>query len=575
MSDPFNNMIAILQKITVQMAVCAAFILPITPAPAAVRLPAVLSSHMVLQQGMAVPIWGTADPNEAVTVKFRDQQKTATADAQGKWMVKLDPLKPGGPDTLTISGSNTITLDDVLVGEVWLGSGQSNMDTLVSMYAERDPPLKQAMNTSLPQLRLFRVVQPGGWQVVTPDNVNKYPAELFYFGMLLQKELNVPVGVMEGAQGGTPSLYFISQQAFNADPTIQPLLVKWDAEHPIDVLQTQYEAALAKWKVDMTAALAAYSTNAPATPSPTPGAALSIAPSATPTPTPTPAPAPTPVPDISSPKTIPKPLLAKYPLPQQPVLAVATLTGACYERLVRPMIPYGIRGVLWDQGESGTGLRCITQPILMSALIRDWRDDWGQGDFPWIYVQKPSGGGCALNPEDPVNAGAVPFVPLSTLTNGPPTSFASTHVEGYSIMTFPNTFLAIVTDLAPGIHPFNKSGYATRESRVALGAVYGEPIEYYGPIFQSFTIAGSQVTISYTHTGKGLTVPPGQKLQGFALAGADKKWHWADAAIDGQTVVLSSPDVPAPVAARYWPFAWANLFNIDGLPASGFRTDTW
>jgi sialate O-acetylesterase len=110
---------------------------------------------------------------------------------------------------------------------------------------------------------------------------------------------------------------------------------------------------------------------------------------------------------------------------------------------------------------------------------------------------------------------------------------------------------------------------------VALGAVYGEPIEYYGPIFQSFKVEGNQLRISYTHLGKGLTIPPNQKLQGFAVAGEDKKWHWADAVIEGQTVVLSSPDVPNPVAARYWPFAWANLFNIDGLPASGFRTDSW
>ncbi len=494
-----------------------------------------------------MPIWGTADPGEIVTIKFRDQQKTATADAQGKWMVKLDPLKPGAPAPLTISSSKSITLDDVLVGEVWVGSGQSNMGTLVSMYAEHDLPLKEAMNTSLPQLRLFRVMQPGGWQGVTPDNVNKYSAELFYFGMLLQKELNVPVGVMEGAQGGTPSLFFISQQAFNSDPTIQALLAKWDAEQPpIAVQQKNYEDALAKWKVDITAAIAATSSSSP---NPT-----------------------APAPDLSSTKSIDKALLAKYPQPQPPIPAMETKTGDVYERLIRPMIPYGIRGVLWDQGESGTGLRSVKQPVLMSALIRSWRDDWGQGDFPWIYVQKPSGGGCALNPADLVNVGAVPFAPLP---KDPPTSFASTHVEGYSIMTFPNTFLAITSDLATGIHPINKSGYATRESKVALGAVYGEPIEYYGPIFQSFKIEGSQIRISYTHIGKGLTVPPNQNLQGFAIAGEDKKWHWSNSVIDGETVTLSSPDVPNPVAARYWPYAWANLFNIDGLPASGFRTDSW
>lgn len=410
-------MFTTLQKIIVQIAVCVSFVLLTATASAAIHLPAVISSHMVLQQGMAVPIWGTADPSENVTVKFRDQQKNVTADAQGKWMVKLDPLKPGDPGTLSISGNNTITLNDVLVGEVWVGSGQSNMDSLVSMYAEHDAPLKDAMNTSAPQLRLFRVVQPGGWQEVTPDNVNKYPAELFYFGMLLQKELHVPVGVMEGAQRGTPSFPFISQAAFNADPTIQALLVKWDAEHSIEAEQKNYEDALAKWKVDITAALAASSPTPPTTP-----------------------------PDLSSTKWIDKAILAKHPQPQQPILASATKTGDCFERLVRPMIPYGIRGVLWDQGESGTGLRCVTQPILMSALIRSWREEWGQGDLPWIYVQKPSGGGCALNPADPVNLGALPFAPLP---KDPPRSFADTRVEGYTIMTFPNTFLTITSTWPP------------------------------------------------------------------------------------------------------------------------------
>ncbi len=492
---------------------------------------------------MNVPIWGTSGPNEAITVTFRDQQKEVTADAQGKWMVKLDPLKPGPPDTLTISGTNTLTLDDVLVGEVWLGSGQSNMDTLVSMYAERDAPLKQAANTSQPELRLFRVIQPGGWEQVTPDNANKYPAELFYFGMLLQKELNVPVGLMEGAQGGTPSFPFISQEAFNADPTIQDSIVKWDKEYPAAILQRNYEAALAKWKTDITAALVASSTNSPPT-----------------------------VPDLSSTASIDKAVLAKYPQPQLLTPAAQTKAGQVFERLIRPMIPYGIRGVLWDQGESGTGLRFVKQPTLMSALIRSWRQDWGQGDFPWIYVQKPSGQGCALNPTDPVNAGVLPFAPLPP---NPPNTFASTHEEGYAIMTFPNTFLAITSDLAPGTHPINKSGYATRESRVALGAVYGKPIEYYGPMFESSKVEGAQIRITFTHVGKGLTTSSNQKLQGFVIAGEDKKWHWADAVIDGQTVLLSSPDVPSPVATRYWALAWANLFNLDGLPASGFRTDSW
>ncbi len=546
-------------KIALRIVLCLFSIALTLSASAAVRLPDVIASHMVLQQKMEVPIWGFANPNEQVTVKFRDQQKTAVADSQGKWMVKLDPLLPGDPATLTVSGENTLTLEDVLVGEVWLGSGQSNMDTAVSMYAAEDPALNAAMNEPHPQLRLFHLIANDGWNPATPDKVNKFSAQLFYFGMLLQKELNVPVGLMQSAQGGSPSFPFISQEAFDADATIQPLLVKWDADHPLEIEQKKYEDAHDKWKTDIAAAIAANASNPPASPDQTVPPADSAAPAAAPSAT-----------VITTLGPVDKAIAAKYPEPKPPTLATETKTGQIFEKQVRPLIPYAIRGVLWDQGESGTGVPCLDQPTLMSALMRSWRQDWGQGDFPWIYVEKPSGRGCALNPDDPVNSGAMPFAPLPSPL---PPGFAVSVTEGYRISMFPNTFLTITSDLANGIHPINKSGYATRDSKVALGAVYGEPIEYYGPIFESLTADGNQIVVSFTHAGQGLTTLPNQKLQGFAIAGADKKWHWADAAIVGQTVVLSSPDVPAPVAARYWPAAWADLFNLDGLPALGFSTD--
>ena len=197
-----------------------------------------------------------------------------------------------------------------------------------------------------------------------------------------------------------------------------------------------------------------------------------------------------------------------------------------------------------------------------------------QGDFPWLYVQKPNGGRCALNPNDPVNLGANPFAPLPKWV---PDSdyFSGLHREAYDVIAQnAATFMVITTDLATGVHPTNKSGYAARDLLVAMGAVYGKPVEYYGPKFDAVKLEGSKVRISFTHAGKGLTVPAGQALQGFCLAGADKKLHWADAVIDGQTVVVSCAEVPAPVVVQYawtWPLAWANLFNLDGLPAIGFR----
>ena len=415
------------------------------------------------------------------------------------------------------------------------------------MYAGQDTALKEAASESHPQLRLFALPAPNQWQETNPGTVNSFSAQLFYFGLLLQKELNVPVGLMQGGQGGSPSFEFISQEGFAADPAIRASAAQWDLKHPIEGEQKKYEAALDQWKKDIAAAVAASQSGTSATGSFPPV--------------------------VSSTAPIDKSIRAKYPQPSPPVRAAEIKSGVLFEKLVQPMIPFGIRGVLWDQGESGTGIENIAdQPTLMSALIRSWRLGWGEGDFPWIYVQKPSGRGCALNPADPVNLGAAPF---EGLPKNPPPSFMSAHLDEYVLMKQPNTFLSTTTDLAMGIHPINKSGYATRDSLVAVGAVYGKGTEYYGPMFEGMKVEGNRVRISYTHVGKGLTVPPNQKLQGFAIAGDDMKWHWADAAIDGQTVVLSSAEVPSPAAVRYWPFAWANLFNIDGLPATGFRTDSW
>lgn len=517
--------------------------------------PAVLfGEHMVLQQGIAVPVWGTAAPGEEVTVRFRAQEKKTTAAADGKWLVKLDPLKPGEPSALSIAGRNTVTFSDVLVGEVWVGSGQSNIDTPVAMYAKEDAALREAAGANHPQLRLFHAGRWNGWREAKPDeparfdeqNVGRFSAQLFYFGLLLQKELGVPVGVIESAKGGMPSSVFIANDAFHADPEVGKALAKWDEQHPYDVEQKKYEAALEKWKSNVSEAIAAA---APGSQPPS-GDAL-----------------------VSGTAPISKEILGKFPKPKEPVRAADIRTGEVFDTLVRPVLPFAIRGVLWDQGESysGVGHVGIGRGMLMPALIRAWRTAWGQGGFPWIFVQKQNGGGCALRPEDPVNKGAKPFEPLP---QEPPARGYET-VEGYLAGNPPNVFLSQTSDLVPGVHPINKSGYAARAACVALGGVYGRPIAYSGPVFESFKVEGEKVRIAYAHIGQGLTVPATQKLQGFAVAGADRKFRWADAVIEGQSVVVSSPEVPAPVAVRYWHAAWGNLFNKDGLPALGFKTDTW
>jgi len=497
---------------------------------AEVALPQVLGSHMVLQREMAALIWGTAAPGEKVTVKFRGQEKSAVADKDGKWLVKLDPLQAGGPDVLTVAGTNTLTLDDVLVGEVWVGSGQSNMAGAVAGYAKNDEVLaKMVAAAPYPKLRLLK--SRGTWQEATPEAINGFSAILFAFGQPLQKELGVPVGLMVGAVGGTPSGYWLSEEAYASDAACKEVVAKFAATNSPEAAQKKYEQDLARWEkavADAKQAAKQAGAKAPRKPDP----------------------------------------------PQKPGECRAKI-GNLYEAHIRPFIPFAMRGVLWDQGESGTAITGVDQYTLMGALIRGWRKEWGQGDFPFIYIQKPSGGGCAWDPEDSVTKFGEKFEPLPAAA--PATAeglYIETHVR---IMQYPNTGMATSTDLGPNTHPTCKSGYGARACRVALGMVYGKKVEIYGPVYASHKVEGSKVRIAFTHVGQGLAFRHGEKLQGFAVAGEDKVFQWADAAIDGNTVVVSCDKVAKPVAVRYgWgKHPWANLFNKDGLPALTFRTDAW
>lgn len=504
-------------------AALALLLLPVR-ATADVKLPPVLSSHMVLQRDAAVPVWGTAAPGEKVTVTFRDQTKAATADAKGKWLVKLDKLKAGGPDKLTVAGKNTLTLDDVLVGEVWVGSGQSNMQGTVAGYVKGDPGLTKLAAGKYPTIRLSK--SGGAWQATDEKTVNNHSAILFAFGVALQKELDVPVGLMVGAVGGTPSGYWLSDESYRGDEACKAVVKKFAATYDFDKAKKDHADKLVAWEKAADQAKK----------------------------------------DGKNPP-------AKPPAPVAAGESGGKI-GNLYEAHVRPMQPFAIRGVLWDQGESGTANNGVDQFTLMGALIAGWRKEWGQGDFPFIYVQKQSGGGCAFDPADPVTDQGEKFAPLpKTVPPAADGAYRETHVR---IMTYPNTFMATSSDLGPGVHPTNKSGYGARAARVALGAVYAKKVEIYGPVYKSHKVEGDKVRVTFDHVGQGLAFRHGDKLQGFAVAGADGAFQWADAVIEGDAVVLSCPAVTKPVSVRY-AFAskhpWANLFNKDGLPALPFRTD--
>lgn len=507
-------------------------------AAADVTLPPFFSDHMVLQRETSAPIWGTALPGEKVTVRFRDQAPTATADEAGKWRVELKGLKAGGPDELVIAGKNEIKLTDVLVGEVWVGSGQSNMQGNVGGYAKNDPVLTELAATAHPQVRGCGAGRP--WEVSTPENNPRFSAILFAFAVRLQEELDVPVGMMLGAVGGTPSGAWLSEQALADDTACQKLMAQYrDVDYPKEL--KDYETRIVPaWEKQLEAAKAAGKEG--------------------------------------------KDLPAKPRPPFTPDTANFQKPGYLYQAHIRPLVGYGIRGVLWDQGESRTAVGGVDQYTMMGALVRGWRKEWNQGDFPFLYVQKPSGGGCAWDPADPVTAQGAKFTPQPGQQPGKLDEnvgvragalFVENHVQ---IMNYPGVAMVTSIDLGAGVHPTNKSGYGARAARVASAVAYGKQVEYYGPIYASHTVEGNKVRIKFTHVGKGLAARHSDKLQGFAIAGDDKNFFWGDAVIDGDTVVVSSPNVEKPASVRYaWGQnrPWANLFNQDGLPAPMFRTDAW
>ncbi len=377
-----------------------------------------------------------------------------------------------------------------------------------------------------PRIRLIK--QGGtGWQVATAVNVDAFSANLFAFGSRLHAELDVPVGLMVGAVGGTPSGYWLTEEMYRSDAACQTQVKEFAKTYDFAKAMQGYERYMTAWRANVEKAKQS-------------GGRAGREPSK----------------------------------PQQPGECTGEF-GHLYTAHVLPYVPYAIRGVLWDQGEGGTGITGLDQFHTMGALIRGWRKAWGQ-DFPFLYMQKPSGGGTAWDLSNPTTKEASPFtlqpdkLPLDNEGVA-----REVHIK---IQRHPNTAMVISTDLGGMTHPTNKSGYADRALLVARGFVYGQEVEFSGPLYASHSIEGGKVRIEFTHTGQGLVTRHSDTLQGFQIAGPDKKFFWANAIIDKNSVIVSSKEVSKPVAVRYaWSAnsPWANLFNKDGLPAQTFRTDDW
>lgn len=486
-------------------------------APASLRaelkLPSIVGDHMVLQRDLELPIWGWANAGQDVTVEIAGQKVSGKAGDDGRWEVKLAPLQTSSdPLSMKISaGEDTKELSDILVGEVWICSGQSNMQWTVN--ASYDPDL-ETLTAKFPQIRLITVPQvgtqeiqddfEGAWTACTPETVKDFSAVGYFFGRQLHQTLDVPVGLIDNAWGGSAAEAWVRRDVLEADERYADYIKQWEeTEATFD-----YDAAMAKWKEAAEKAKA----------------------------------------EGKTPPRAPRDLLRGQHRP-----------GNLYAGVLHPTIGYGIKGVIWYQGESNAG-RAANYRDLFPLMIQHWRDEWGQGDFPFYWVQLAD---FKAESAEPGDSDWAELREAQTLT-----------------MKLPNTGQAVIYDIGEGrdIHPRDKQNVAKRLARIALARDYGYEIPFQSPQYKSMETKGNKAVLTFENVGSTLYAFDDPAPKGFAIAGADKVWHWADAKIVGKDKVeVWSDAVAEPVAVRY---AWsdnpvATLRSRENLPVVPFRTDDW
>ena len=504
--------------------------------------------HMVLQRGKPVPVWGTADAGKPITVKIGIQQATGKADDKGNWRVDLPAVEANatGQSMTVTDGDKTITLADVLVGDVWVCSGQSNMAFPMSTASTAKDELPKATN---PNLRLFSVkTSPtftpqstctGQWAASSPDSAKGFSAVGYYFGKEIAATENVPVGLIGSNVGGTPAQAWTSLEGLQSDPDLKTAYADVITKITADPAGTKaahdawlanggqaFKDASAKWRADD---WTAKSKGLPHTdPRPTPPTA-----------------------------------------PEPPYDGSTALPTVLYNGMIAPLQPFAIKGVIWYQGESNAGGNTYSK--LFPTMILDWRKHWDQGDFPFLWVQLPN------------------YTERITDPNGP-TGWASTREIQADGLKLPATGMAVTIEAGDGgnLHPPYKDIVGHRLALVAEHVAYGKDLIYSGPTFDSLKVDGAKAIVTFKNVGTGLKIevptvqppkfvpPPTDKVAGFCIAGSDKQYYWADAAITGtDAVTLTSSSVPAPVYVRYAYGAdpEVNLYNSADLPACPFRSD--
>lgn len=487
-------------------------------AQAELWMPSIFSSHMVLQQKHANPVWGKGNPGAVLTITFGTESQEVTVGADGKWQTTLKPKKADGEVfTLRVAdGAESLYFEDILMGEVWVCSGQSNMQWTVKDSSNAEAEVAAA---NYPNLRLFYVKRTTAetpqedcptdhqWLACTPESVPNFSAVAYFFGRDLHQALSVPVGLIHTSWGGTPSESWTSAEAAAAEPAFAPIIERWNqivADYP--TAKAAFDTAMADWQ--------AKKDKGEATDQDKPRAPMG--------------------PD--SPHRI----------------------SSLYNAMINPLLPYGIKGAIWYQGESNAG-RAFQYRTIFPAMIQDWRAAWNEGDFPFYFVQLAN---FMDRKEEPVADD----------------SWAELREAQTMTLSLPNTGMASAIDIgeAKDIHPKNKQEVGRRLALWALNKDYKQRSTVpSGPLYKSHEVgADGKVSITFEYA-KGLNFK-GEPV-GFMIAGEDKKFVWAKAEIQGKKVVVWSDEVPNPHSVRYgWQANPAvSLYNGAGLPASPFRTDTW
>lgn len=512
--------------------VLLAFILFRLTCYAQIRLPAIIGDNMVLQADTEVNLWGWAGPdsNVVVTCSWLYNSVSCQSDEKGKWKTKIK-TPPATTDTFQITiadGDDKIVINNILFGQVWICSGQSNMQWIVKRSVNADHEIASA---NYPDIRLFTVGAKasevplddveGKWRICSPDTVPWFSAVGYFFGRELHNKLKVPIGLINSSWGGTPAEAWTKKEVLERDKDFDYYIQRdkeWRENR--DKYQKRYDETIEKWKSDIEKAKSE-SRIPPGKPYP-PGA-----------------------------------------------LSPQKNCSALYNGMIHPLIPYTIKGAIWYQGESNTSMAYLYHK-LFSAMINNWRNDWKQGNFPFYFVQLANF--YKHTPEDR---------PEKLPEIGEPKDSYWAELREAQLMTLslPNTGLAVTMDIGDpyDIHPKNKQDVGKRLSLWVLAKDCGfEDIVYSGPIYKSMKIEGNKIRLFFDHIGSSL-YSKGDKLRGFAIAGQDGKLVWAKAEIDGDSVIVSSDEISEPKAVRYGWLDWieCNLFNKEGLPASPFRTDDW